>query len=84
MELKLNSYNIFELGEEISQKLHENGVTKMSEFIINVNDDELRKIDEDLYYRNNLDGNDFKPTEGKILVTFDNLIIKIKAEKENS
>lgn len=84
MELKLNSYNIFELGEDISQKLHENGVTKMSEFIINVKEDELRKIDEDLYYRNNPDGNDFKPTEGKILVTFDNLIIKIKAEKENS
>ena len=81
MELTLNSYKIFEIGEDISKRLHECGITKKSKLAINVTNDELRKIDEDLYYRNNPNGTDYVPSDGELLVTFDNLIIEIKAEK---
>lgn len=84
MELTLNSYKIFEIGEDISKRLHESGITKESKLVINVTNDELRKIDEDLYYRNNPNGTDYVPSDGELLVTFDNLIIEIKANKEKS
>ena len=81
MELKLNSYEIYELGETISKKLFENGVTNKSELIITVSKEELKKIDEDLFYRCNKEDNDkkeFIPSEGEINVDFKNLLIKIK------
>lgn len=83
-ELKLNTYNLFELGEKVDKSLHDNGIKKKSTLIIKVNEDELAKIDEDLYYRNNPKGKDYIPTEGEIIVTFKNLDIKIIAEKKEA
>lgn len=83
-ELKLNTYNLFELGENVDKLLHDNGIKKKSTLIIKVNEDELTKIDEDLYYRNNPKGKDYIPTEGEIIVTFRNLDIKIIAEKKET
>lgn len=77
MELKLNSYEIFEIGEYLENKLHEDGITERTELKITVTDDDLKKIDEDLFYRNNTDGKEHVPTEGEIIVNFKNLIIKI-------
>lgn len=83
-ELKLNTYNLFELGEKVDKLLHDNGIKKKSTLIIKVNENELTKIDEDLYYRNNPKGKDYIPTEGEIIVTFKNLDIKIIAEKKET
>jgi len=82
MELKLNSYEIFELGEMIDNKLHENGITEKSVLTIYVNSEELNKIDEDLYYRNNPEGKDYIPSDGEILVNFKNVVIKFLEKKE--
>ena len=82
MELKLNSYEIFELGEMIDSKLHENGITEKSVLTIYVNSEELNKIDEDLYYRNNPEGKDYVPSDGEIIVNFKNVVIKFLEKKE--
>lgn len=78
-ELSLNSAEIFTIGEKLDKKLHDDGVQQMSELVIKVNSNELHKIDEDLYYRNHdKDSKDeYVPSEGKIIVRFKNLIIKI-------
>lgn len=83
MELKLNSYEIFELGEMIDSKLHENGITEKSVLTIYVNSEELNKIDEDLYYRNNPEGKDYVPSDGEIIVNFKNVVIKFLEKKED-
>jgi hypothetical protein len=83
MELKLNSYEIFELGEMIDSKLHENGITEKSVLTIYVNSEELNKIDEDLYYRNNPEGKDYIPSDGEIIVNFKNVVIKFLEKKED-
>ena len=82
MELKLNSYEIFELGEMIDNKLHENGITEKSVLTIYVNSEELNKIDEDLYYRNNPEGKDYIPSDGEIIVNFKNVVINFLEKKE--
>lgn len=82
MELKLNSYEIFELGKKLDERLHDDGITEKSELIITVSPDELKKIDEDLYYRNNPEGKDYIPTEGELSINFINILIKIVAKKE--
>ena len=78
MELTLNSMKIYELGEYIAKFLNENGLSKENDLVINVTKDELRKIDEDLYYRNKPEGQEFVPSEGVINVNFDNVKIIIK------
>jgi len=50
--VKLSSNKIFELGEYITKFLRENGVEKESDLLIRVDKSDLKKIDEDLYYRN--------------------------------
>lgn len=69
MELTLNTYHLYELGSYLSKFLHDNGITKDSELIIKVDREGLRKIDEDLYYRNSK-GGEFIPSEGEIHITF--------------
>ena len=74
MELKLNSYKIFELGDYISKFLHENGINTK-----NV----LTKIDEDLYYRENSNGKDFIPSDDEIRISFPNTNIIVKTNDDN-
>ena len=81
MEFKFGSMSIVELGDIISEKLAEDGVTEKSELIVYVNNDEFKKIDEDLFYRTRKDENtEFVPSEGEIDVNFEgvNIIIKQK------
>jgi len=81
MEFKFGSMSIVELGDIISEKLAEDGVTEKAELTVYVNDDEFKKIDEDLFYRTRKDENtEFIPSEGKIEVNFEgvNIIIKQK------
>ena len=81
MEFKFGSMSIVELGDIISEKLAEDGVTEKAELTVYVNDDEFKKIDEDLFYRTRKDESiEFVPSEGEIDVNFEgvNIIIKQK------
>jgi hypothetical protein len=81
MEFKFGSVGIVELGDIISEKLAEDGITEKAELIVYVNNDEFKKIDEDLFYRTRKDESiEFVPSEGEIEVNFEgvNIIIKQK------
>ena len=71
--------SIFELGQFISSKLKEDGVTKQSELTVYVTSEEFKKIDEDLYYRNRKDeSQEFIPSEGEIDINFELVKIIVK------
>ncbi len=81
-EFKFGTASIFELGQNISSKLNEDGVTQQSELYIYLNEDEFKKVDEDLFYRNRKDeSQEFIPSEGEIDINFDNVNIIIKQKK---
>lgn len=76
MEFKFGTTNIIELGQYISSKLKENGITIQSEFKVYVDENEFKKIDEDLFYRNKKDDSqEFIPSEMEIIVNFE--LVKI-------
>lgn len=83
MELKLNSYKIYELGDYISKFLYENGVYTKSELIINVDKKALNKIDEDLFYRDNSNDKNFIPSDDEIRISFPNTNIIVKTSNDN-
>ena len=82
MELTLNSIKIYELGEYISKYLNDNGLTQENDLVINVTKEQLRKIDEDLYYRNKPEGQEFTPSDTDVVVKFENLNMIFTSEKE--
>ena len=82
MEFKFGTMSIFELGQFISSKLKEDGVTIQSTLTVYVTSEEFKKIDEDLYYRNRKDeSQEFIPSEGEIDINFELVKIIVK-EKE--
>lgn len=66
----LTTNEIYKMGHELSQSLIKNKVTLKNELNIKVDDESFKKIDEDLYYRSNPNGDDFSPSQSKIKVTF--------------
>ena len=79
MEFKFGTMSIFELGQFISFKLKEDGVTMQSELTVYVTSEEFKKIDEDLYYRNRKDeSQEFIPSEGEIDINFELVKIIVK------
>lgn len=79
MEFKFGTMSIFELGQFISLKLKEDGVTIQSELIVYVTSEEFKKVDEDLYYRNRKDeSQEFIPSEGEIDINFELVKIIVK------
>ena len=79
MEFKFGTMSIFELGQFISSKLKEDGVTIQSELTVYVTNEEFKKIDEDLYYRNRKDeSQEFIPSEGEIDINFELVKIILK------
>lgn len=79
MEFKFGTMSIFELGQYISSKLKEDGITIQSEFSVYVTSEEFKKIDEDLYYRNRKDeSQEFIPSEGEIVINFELVKIIVK------
>lgn len=79
MDFKLGTMSIFELGQFISSKLKENGVTIQSELTVYVTSEEFKKVDEDLYYRNRKDeSQEFIPSEGEININFELVKIIVK------
>lgn len=82
MEFKFGTMSIFELGQYISSKLKEDGITIQSILTVYVTSEEFKKIDEDLYYRNRKDeSQEFIPSEGEIDINFELVKIIVK-EKE--
>ena len=79
MEFKFGTMSIFELGQFISSKLKEDGITIQSELTVYVTSEEFKKIDEDLYYRNRKDeSQEFIPSEGEIDINFELVKIIVK------
>lgn len=79
MDFKFGTMSIFELGQFISSKLKEDGITIQSELIVYVTSEEFKKIDEDLYYRNRKDeSQEFIPSEGEIDINFELVKIIVK------
>lgn len=82
MEFKFGTMSIFELGQFISSKLKGDGVIIQSELTVYVTNEEFKKVDEDLYYRNRKDeSQEFIPSEGEIDINFELVKIIVK-EKE--
>lgn len=83
----LSTEKINNIGKYLSENLHNCGI-KNSEIIIYVDKNDLRKIDEDLYYRlNNNDENkenDFTPSDNEITILFHNLKFIIKEKSVQS
>ena len=79
MGFKFGTMSIFELGQFLSSKLKEDGITIQSELIVYVTSEEFKKIDEDLYYRNRKDeSQEFIPSEGEIDINFELVKIIVK------
>lgn len=78
--MQLGFNQIGELGNLISSKLRECGVKTRAKLFIDVTASELKKIDEDLYYRGGHTDEPFEPTEKELYVKFDNLDITIQAK----
>ena len=79
MDFKFGTMSIFELGQFISSKLKEDGITIQSELIVYVTSEEFKKIDEDLYYRNRKnESQEFIPSEGEIDINFELVKIIVK------
>lgn len=79
MEFKFGTMSIFELGQYISSKLKEDGITIQSELCVYVTSEEFKKIDEDLYYRNRKnESQEFIPSEGEIVINFELVKIIVK------
>ena len=78
----LNTHKIGEIGNYLSEQLHNCGINK-SDIIVYVNKYDLIKIDEDLYYRLNDKTDNFIPSNDEIKISFHNLnfIIKEKSEE---
>jgi len=79
MEFKFGTMSIFELGQMVSSKLREDGITQKSELCVYLNEEEFKKVDEDLFYRTKRgDREDFIPSEGEIDINFDGVKIIVK------
>lgn len=78
MAIKLDTFKIFELASHVDKTLVANGAVRGGELVVYVSGEELRKIDEDLFYRNNEKDDEFVPSEGEVYVTCNKLKIIFK------
>lgn len=78
----INSFDIATIGLYVSNKLEEKKVTKNNTLVLTISKEELKKLDEDLYYRQNPNGTDFVPSEKEISLNFENLKVIIMAEND--
>lgn len=79
MDFKFGTLSIFEVGQMISERLKEDGVTNQAELYVYLNEDEFKRVDEDLFLRNRKSPNDeFIPSEGEIYINIDLAKVIIK------
>lgn len=82
-DFNFSAYNIYEMGEKISNELSKDGVNIDNKLTIKVNQENFKKIDEDLFYRLNPDKDErgeFIPSDSMIEIKFENLSIVIEKE----
>jgi len=79
MDFKFGTFSIFELGQMISEKLKEDGVANQAELYVHLNEDEFKRVDEDLFLRNRKsEDEEFIPSEGEIDINIDLVKVIIK------
>lgn len=77
-EFKLGTVSIMEIGEFLSKKLVQDGVDNNAELKIYLNEDEFKRVDEDLFYRmRENEEKEFEPSENEIMVNFDKVKVEI-------
>jgi hypothetical protein len=62
--------------------LNDNGLSHENDLVVKVSKEELKKIDEDLYYRNKPEGKEFIPSDNDVVVKFENLNIIFTVEEK--
>lgn len=78
----MNFIDLIELGRNIENQLKIYDNEENNEFIIYVDSEFFKKIDEDIYYRQFPDGEDFTPSDNTIIVNLEHLVIRIKKKEE--
>lgn len=73
---------IYEIGSYLDKRLFTEGIDKSKLDIYVNNKDELKKIDEDLYYRQHPNGTDFSPSDDMITINFEHVIFNISVKDE--
>ena len=82
-DFNFGTASILELGNSVSEFLKSEGITEKAKMIIYVNENEFKKVDEDLFYRNKTsDDEEFVPSEGEIETNFDLIEIFIKQKMD--
>lgn len=83
MEIRFNSDELIELGKDIESKIVEWGLEKDKQTLELVIPKEIfKKLDEDLYYRQNADKKEeYVPSDNKLMLSFDYLNINVKSEE---
>lgn len=78
-QVTLGYYEILEIGYNLSMVLNDNGINE-SELVLRVPKQVLRKIDEDVFYRNQHETKNedkYVPTEQDVILTFKNITIRL-------
>ena len=83
MEIRFNSDELIELGKQIESKIVEWGLEKDKQTLELIIPKEIfKKLDEDLYYRQNADKKEeYVPSDNKLMLSFDYLNINVKSEE---
>ena len=81
--VELNKNLLLELGNSISTILHKGKIYNEVKLLINLDEESFKKLDEELYYRNNETDEEFIPSDDEIVTIFKNLkIIFNKIKKD--
>lgn len=78
MEFNLSKDNLVKVADSISEKFREFGYYDSVNVTIGVDERTFRKIDEDLYYRNNPESTEFVPSDDTIIVECENVEVDIR------
>lgn len=79
-ENNLTSFNIYSVVDTLHRKLSELNIRNNCSLTFQVTKDELKKIDEDLFYRIRQKNEDFVPSDNVVEIKYDNITIKITSE----
>lgn len=83
-EFNLGASSLIEIGATVGELLVKNGIKDKATLEIKVSDEDFKKTDEDLFYRNGGKAEDYVPSIGKLIVNFKNLKINVVSiGKEN-
>ena len=70
--------NITNLLKQVKEELHKLGYDGKTNIEINVKWNDLIKIDEELYYKQNPEGKDFIPSKDELNIKYENIDLTIK------